>query len=173
MNTTTKTNPIKIHSMTDLITNSSTVIYTYSDRSPKALKEMIDEVFSVLGVDQKCDDVFTISVAKDSAELDLDACVDWAVDNSDMSGVPEVFSGDDEDVWYHTMSDFLDDIGDGKMEKPKWFVNMEEGLEEESYDSYPPETTLKVIAKDPKYEKLAELVVKFLYSTNHEATRDG
>ncbi len=164
---------IKIHSLTDLITNSSTVIYTYSDRSPKALGEMIDEVFSVLGVDQKCDDVFTISVVKDNYELDLDACVDWATENEGKFGIPAVFSDDDDDAWYKAMDDIIDDVLGGKMEKPEWFVKMEEELEEENCYGYPPETTLKVVAKDPKYEKLAELVVKFLYSTDHEATRDG
>ena len=51
---------LPLHSLTDLITNSSTVIYTYSDNSEKALREMIDEIFHVLGVKKKCDDVFTV-----------------------------------------------------------------------------------------------------------------
>jgi hypothetical protein len=48
---------IKFHSLTDIITNSSTTIYTYSDKSSKACKEMVDEIFETLGIDKSCDDV--------------------------------------------------------------------------------------------------------------------
>lgn len=48
---------IKIHSATDLITNSSTVIFTYSDSSPDALKEMINEFFKAFNINKQCDDI--------------------------------------------------------------------------------------------------------------------
>ena len=49
----------------------------------------------------------------------------------------------------------------------------EKSFKDQSYDNLPPDTTMCVKAKDPKYEKLADLVVKFLYSTDHEGTRGG
>ncbi|MFA5154170.1 MAG: hypothetical protein WC554_16590 [Clostridia bacterium] len=53
---------INLHSIIDLITNSSTEIYTYSSGSVAACKEMIDEFFKVTGVNKTCDDVFELSV---------------------------------------------------------------------------------------------------------------
>ena len=62
---------INLHSIIDLITNSSTEIYTYSDGSLAACKEMIDEFFKVMGIDKTCDDVFELSI-------DTDEPNDWS-----------------------------------------------------------------------------------------------
>ena len=56
---------IVIHSATDRITNSSTVIYTDSSDSPAAFEEMVDEMFDTFGVKERCADVFTIEVVKE------------------------------------------------------------------------------------------------------------
>jgi len=163
---------IILHSLTDLITNSSTVIYTYSDSSPKALCEMIDEIFKVLGVEQKCEDIFTIYITKDTSDYS-----DWICDRGADEDNPDGIQGVPKELMdYKTSGKAMDklvaDITSGKVKKPDWFVEMEEELVN-GYDDYPPETTMCVEAKDPKYENLAKLVVKFLYSTGHEATRDG
>lgn len=62
------------------------------------------------------------------------------------------------------------DVTTGKIEKPEWFVKAEQ---HENYDCFTPDTSLYIIAKEKEYESLAALIVKFLYSTYHEATRDG
>jgi len=53
---------IKLHSLIDLITNSSTEIYTYSSASIEACKNMVDEFFKMTGVNKTCDDVFELSL---------------------------------------------------------------------------------------------------------------
>ncbi len=53
---------INLHSIIDLITNSSTEIYTFSGGSISACKEMVDEFFKALGIDKTCDDVFELSL---------------------------------------------------------------------------------------------------------------
>lgn len=40
---------LKIHSGVDLITNSSTVIFTYSEGSLSALKDLVDEMLKTFG----------------------------------------------------------------------------------------------------------------------------
>lgn len=44
---------IKIHSITDLITNSSTTIYTLSDASKDAAIDMINSFFQAFGINLK------------------------------------------------------------------------------------------------------------------------
>jgi len=63
---------IAVHSMVDVITNSSTVIYTWTngDKSIAVAKEMIDYILSVAGSDKKAEDLFefTIDYTEDALE---------------------------------------------------------------------------------------------------------
>ncbi len=156
---------VNIHSMTDLITNSSTVIYTYSDRSKPVLEELVNEILVLIGSDKKCSDVFNIVVMFN----ETDVYFQWVDLHPDE--IPEEFiensrAGEKFNV-------LLDDICSGKVERPEWFVEMEKQIADGYRYDYSPDTSLCVTAKDPKFENLAKLVVKFLYSTSHEATRDG
>lgn len=150
---------IPIHSVTDLITNSSTTIFTYSEGSEPAVIEMINELFESFGIDKKCEDVFDTVVLADEYQY-----------SSYLEGLDE----DDElaqkfkDI---DINEFVEEVRQGKAEKPDWFKTVEEL--EDSWSYYTPDTYLHLIPKDKKYEKLAEKVIDFLYSTNHEATRDG
>ena len=162
---------IKIHSTTDIITNSSETIFTYSDNSPKMLEKMIDEIFKVLGVDHKCNDIFRMTVMLEDYTCWFD-CQDDE-DESDVKLPPE-FKGADYHTRYKLLNAVVDDICSGKIKKPAWLKKMEEEIaqKQEEY-SYPPSTVMHVVAKDPKWDGLADLVVKFLYSTQHEACREG
>ena len=51
-----KTLKFKIHSFIDLITNSST------ENSVEPLKEMINEMFKICGIEKTCDDVLVIEL---------------------------------------------------------------------------------------------------------------
>jgi len=62
------------------------------------------------------------------------------------------------------------DVIAGKIPKPEWFNEAEDT--EYSYDNYLPSTNLYLIPKDEKYRNLGKSIVKFLYSTDHEATQD-
>jgi hypothetical protein len=171
---------IHFHSITDLITNSSTVIYTYSGASVQACKDMVDEIFNSLGVDKKCDDVFILTVLSDD-----DVYEEWIDNNEDDEEDDEEDDGEDEEDDGEddgtdeiednacgvgiNIKELTNDIIHGRAEKPEWMKSAEDN----NCDGYPNDTTLHIVAKDPKFEKLAKLVVDFLYSTDHEATRDG
>ena len=151
---------IKLHSFTDLITNSSTVIFTYSDGSEVALKEMVEEFFKSFGVDKKFDEVFkTVVLCEDSYRYS------------------EYFDGMDAEDWPEGVDENTDidqlfkNVATGKVEKPEWFKIVEE--DESSYDYFAPSTTLYIIPLSPEFAPLASAIDGFLYSTNHEATRDG
>lgn len=158
---------IKLHSITDLITNSSTTIYTYSENSIDALKELVDEFFKSFNIDKKCDDIFQISLEKNDESF-LDDCIDWldsASDDNVLYKIPKKFLN--EETCEEELANLIKSIKSGAVQKPKWFKIMEEEIEENR--SLPAETFIKIQVKDKKYEKLAKLIFDFLYSTNHEA----
>ena len=57
-----KTLKFKIHSFIDLITNSSTEIFADYSNSVEPLKEMINEMFKICGIEKTCDDVLVIEL---------------------------------------------------------------------------------------------------------------
>jgi hypothetical protein len=155
---------IKLHSMTDLITNSSTVIYTYSEASKEACEKMIDAIFETFGIDKKCSDVFTLSISTN----DID---EYICESDPDDDTPEDMLNDDECFNSDKVSKLLDDIESGAVEQPEWLTKKIERIS--NGRDYPLETTLIITPKDEKYNKMAKLVSSFLYSPNHEATRDG
>ena len=75
---------VKIHSMVDVITNSSTVIYTYQD-SVKEAKELVQEVLSLSGIpDMTPDDVFYYGVFCDD-DIYCDCVSDHISDNDEWA----------------------------------------------------------------------------------------
>jgi hypothetical protein len=158
---------LQLHSMTDLITNSSTVIYTYSDASLDACKDMINEIFKTFGIDKTCDDVFRLSV-----ELEDSDPYYSAISNLDEGELPEELNGWSTMNWEkqgEALESFLQKVRGDTALKPQWMKDAEKG---DGYDSAPA-TDLNIEPKAPEYEKLAELVRAFLYSTNHEAVYNG
>jgi hypothetical protein len=169
---------IHFHSITDIITNSSTTLFTYSDASPQACEEMIDEIFKTFGIDKKCSDVFRLTVLaedayiydewKDRHEEDDDDDLDEDEDEDDEEFDDEIEEEEEEEEEEEGDVDkLMQDIIQGRSEKPSW---MTEAEQEEDGDGYAPNTTLYIVAKSPEFEKLAELIVNFLYSTRHTAT---
>lgn len=143
-----KTIKIKIHSTVDLITNSSTVIFTYSEGAIKEVKEVIDEVLKLQGIDKRADDLFYI-----------DTFLDKTCNYKKQEDFPE--NGDIDEI--------INDVLIGKIDRPKW---MNDAEEDESWNGYRGDTMLYIKPKESKYEGLAQKLISFLYSTNHEATRD-
>jgi hypothetical protein len=135
---------IPIHSQTEVITNSSTTIYTYSDRSPDACREMIDEIFKTFGINKKCDDVFNLVVL-----LNNDEYYEHWIDNQGHET-----EGD--------LGELIDKIRTGKASKPKWMSDAEKKRE------WGGGSTLTITAKSPEYEDVAKRIHKFLYSTTSE-----
>jgi hypothetical protein len=154
---------VKIHSVIDLMTNSSTTVYTYSDHSAKAFEELADEILKTMGLTERCHDIFNVSV-----QVDQDGLADYISDQiyDDPEGVPEEYR---IQPYWKTIQLLQDDIRAGKVEKPDWYKSFEEQYSEhENYSGYTPQTFLEVSAKDPKYDGIAKLMVDFLYSTSHE-----
>ena len=161
---------LRTHSFTDLITNSSTTIYTYSDNSLEVCREMIDEFFRALDIDKKCDDVFNLVVTfsdedmyeelleGDEEDEDEDED-DEDEDDESLEEDEEEDEDDDEDT-----KTVVQEVREGKRDKPQWMIGVEEFAKD--LDD-PPETSLYVSAKRPQFEKLAKLLTDFLYSTDH------
>jgi hypothetical protein len=175
---------ILLHSITDLITNSSTTIYTYSERSLEPCKEMINVMLKMFGSDKTCDDIFELSVELDTPN-DLYYSVAWRCDEKQLptelrtlvKDVKDRFAKKDVSSFEDfreklktTVDNIIDQYKKGLIEKPYFLREIEDiGF----YDSPRQETTLRITPKDPKYQELAEKFVKFLYSTDHESHYDG
>lgn len=65
---------VDIHSMVDVITNSSTVIYTWATGGTNQVKELINAILKASGSDKTSDDLFTIEerMTEDGMERVLD-----------------------------------------------------------------------------------------------------
>ena len=155
---------IKPHSVVDVITNSSTVIYTYSDNCVTPIKEMINEFIKVFmpDSDKTADDMFFIGVF-----CDVDRYFEYDYDET-----PEAIAVIN-DLPYEEQGAAFDklllSILKGETKRPDW---MEEVEGYEDYSGYAYETTLHIETKDAKYNKIAGLIHKTLYSTDHEASYD-
>lgn len=144
-----KTFKIQIHSIVDLITNSSTVIFTYSQGSIKAVKELVNEMLKLFNENVTFDDIFYVNIFlndKYMYEEDENCPIDTDIDL------------------------LLDDILTEKIEKPEWMINIENTQDGFGYEY---SNSLYLKAKDEKYKELAEKLIKYLYSTHHEACQDG
>jgi hypothetical protein len=133
---------LKIHSGVDLITNSSTTIFTYSNGSVEPLKNLINEMLKVFGKTETFDDIFHVELFCDE---------DYYLDHS----------GEEAPDNYDELEKLKKSILRGEIEKPKWMKDIDED-EETS-------TSIELGVKDDKYKELAEKLVEFLYSTDHEA----
>jgi hypothetical protein len=131
---------IPVHSITDLITNSSTTIYTYSDRSEKALREMINEVLSVLRTGKRCEDLFHLSITLDG---DYEY-TDW-LECLEDDDVPEGLKGLEGKKLEKVVKEAIEAVKAGG-DKPAW---MKEAEEYENGDGFRKGTTLNIVPKLP------------------------
>lgn len=138
---------IKIHSVVDLITNSSTEIFSYYGNSILPCKEMINEFIKAFGIKNKtCDDIFYISTF---CEGDVYA---------------EFIRDEQNDITQQEdIETMIESILIGEVEKPEWMKKCEGIYENIFY----------IKAKDEKHKKLANYIEKFLYSSEHDASYDG
>ena len=190
---TTETYAVDIHSQTDLITNSSTTIFTFSDDSPKALKEMVDEFFKAFGIKHKCEDIFSMVVLPGYIDdLIVDRIMNICeIDESEDPDEVDIPLYDEEDSGYEpkkeietdipkkyrnkktmnkALGSLIKNIKAGKEEAPDWFSKIVKDMS--NRDDYNGGTTLYITAKDPKHNKLAKAVSNFLYSTEAEECCD-
>lgn len=148
---------VQVHSITDLITNSSTVIYTYSDESVAAFEALIDEVLKVLGRTEKCADLFRVALRPD----DYYSFASWL---RDQDNAPDFSLG------ACRLNERLEALGEDPSPPPLFEIWCAKFLDSEDYKR---PNTLVILPRAPEYAKLAELAVKFLYSTDHESCCNG
>ena len=144
---------LKIHSSVDVITNSSTVIFTYQHSTTQA-KELVAEIIKLSDTpDLTPDDVFYFG----------EFCHEDVY--NDYKENYEV------DITREGVKNLIDSVLMGEIDKPDWMKEIEES--ENYYDYYSPDLYLHIKPKDDKYKPLADKLISFLNSPSHEATRDG
>lgn len=156
---------IKLHSVVDLITNSSTVIFTYQD-SVTETKALVSEILKLSGdAESSPDDVFWYGVFCESDEylerLREIEDVPERGNNPHEYGTPsyKLFEKEEED-W---LNDLQLSIMKGEIEQPEWMTEIEGG-----YDDMPLPTYLHLVAKEQKYEVLSDKIRELLGSVYSE-----
>jgi hypothetical protein len=147
-----------IHSIVDVITNSSTVIYTWQDSISEA-KELLQEVLKLSGVEKNVDDLFCFGVFlsdnDDYAEMLNDASPD------EISEFPA-----DWPEGYEAQDDYLESLKErvmkGETVKPRWMDDLEKG---DGYD-FALSTSLHIISKKETYKPIIDKMIRFLNSPN-------
>jgi hypothetical protein len=163
---------IKFHSIVDVITNSSTTIFTYQNSVSEA-KELVAEVLRIAGVTDKTpDDIFYYGVF-----CDMDTYFDYASDNEDptFDNMPELkgaykseereASKSVRDEWVNS---WLLSIVKGDIERPEFME-----LAEDAGDYWAPSSYLLLCPKDDKYKDLGEKIKRLLSSVDADGGRDG
>lgn len=154
-----------IHSVVDVITNSSTTIYSYYNGCVGPAKEMIEAFAKGMGSDLKADDMFFIGVfAEDNYTYTEGGDQGLWEDGED----DDPFKGVTED-WDDFVDNIIEKILKGEMEKPEWMTKCES---HENYNGLYPSTSLRIHPKSPEFKAIGEAMMKFLDSTKEEACYD-
>lgn len=157
---------IAIHSSVSLITNSSTEIFTDERATELACKEMVEEYRKAFGIEESFDSMFHCGVMLSTDRIS--EVLEWQEED------PSVF-GLTLDEWDAIVVDeVVEDVVSGKIEKPDWLKKVEQIAFEESDNNYNYEgystCSFYLVAKDEKWQGLAESMKKFLHSPTSYAT---
>lgn len=80
---------LKLHSIVDVITNSSTVIYTYQD-SIEESKELLQEILNIANIEKSVDDLFYIDTFLEDISIyieNMERCADNYVDDIEFNEI--------------------------------------------------------------------------------------
>jgi len=150
---------IYLHSSVDLITNSSTVIFTYSEGSLGSVKELVNEMLKVFGYEGKTFDDFFY------AETFIEDDYNYSKERCGF-GFPKGIK--DEKTF---IKEIKLKVLKGEIEKPEWMINAEEY--DGYYDGFNFPTVLEILPKSEEYAELANKLLNYLYSTEHDGTRNS
>lgn len=161
---------IKLHSFVDVITNSSTVIYTNYNGCIGTIKSLVEEIFKIYNVDKTFDEVFTVythpeqDVLYDYISDNIDDLMEEAKENG------EQLPPDINDLDYRETRNVLDAAVEDiiKQPAPNWYTRCCDYLDDRYSGN-----EIVLTAKDAQYEKLAELIIKTIDSADHDAQYDG
>jgi hypothetical protein len=156
-----------IHSVVDLITNSSTTIYTYQNSIHEA-KELVQEVLNISGIKDKTpDDIFYYGVWCDDDQ--------YLEKIDDVEDAPKVTAKWDTDEGKQQrkeqrkwLSDLQISIMKGETKYPDWMSEAET-----NGDYYDPDSYLCLIVKDEIYSGLADKIKALINSVDADGGRDG
>lgn len=169
-----KTIKINIHSVVDVITNSSTTIFTYQNSIEQA-KELIQEMLNLCGIKDKTpDDLFYYGVFCDD-DCYLEYINDRDDDDDDIEDVVTVDAKYDtpeyeeqtkkQEKW---LENLLISIAKEEIEEPDWMDSASTSCSDSEKDTY-----LNLIPKDDKYKNFADKIQKLLGSVSADGGRDG
>ena len=148
---------LKIHSIVDVITNSSTVIYTYQNSTSEA-KDLVNEMIKLSGAtDKTADDIFYYGVFCDDDQYFED------------TNLPEDCPTDskEQEVWFENLKL---SIMKGEIDQPEW---MNEAEKASGWGDWDPDSYLCLIPKNEKYKEFGEKIKALLGSISADGGRDG
>jgi len=145
---------IKIHSVVDIITNSSTVIYTWHDDCVQPVKEMITEFLKVFDIDKKVEDLFYVGVF---------------LEDTFMYDEVQEMMDDPIELSTEIIEDTMKKVISGEIERPNWMVQADNY---ENYNGMTYSTAIYIEAKDPKYKALGDKIKKIIYAVEAEECPD-
>lgn len=142
---------LKIHSTVDVITNSSTVIYTMATKQTiNAAKTLINSILQLAESDLTEDALFDFSI-----ELDEDDVKNWRRDRLDNDG----FDGDHDEL-----TEYYQSIVNGETDKPDWWDDYKG--HHDLYDEY-------LIVKPKVENELTTMIAKTLEGFLHTYVMEG
>jgi hypothetical protein len=140
-----------LHSIVDVITNSSTVIYTIQ-KDTEVVKQLVAEVLELMGrTDLTPDDVFTYNTSVDDY---------YYVDRAYDEELPEDIYDEEGIINDHKLENYVEKFLSGEIEKPEWAKNIENSSEMSVYMSLTP--------KSEEFAKLGQRIISVLNSTDYE-----
>jgi len=152
---------IPVHSMIDLITNSSTEIFVDCTGSVQPAKDLLQELLKLNGSDKTVDEVFDVTLEVDRYNLEI--YIEYNLE-------------DDDDEWERLTKEYKIHEGkyeDTQKELKRLVQDYLDGKVEIDIDSYHVQKFLKVTSKDKKYNHLLKLLDKFLNSPHYYEYNTG
>lgn len=145
---------LRIHSMVDVITNSSSVTYvTAGEGSITKVKELINSLLSFSGSDKKADDLFDFKLS---------------IDEERLEELRKDKLADEEALDWDEVDDTYVQIEKGEREKPEWWDTC--GQNEEDIDTYIRVTT-KI--EDKNLKDCAKILSSLEGLFSYESSYDG
>lgn len=167
---------LKLHSVVDVITNSSTVIYTYQDGSVDPAKALVNEVLKLQGItDKTADDIFYYGVFCDDEQY-FEILNEKGRDNQPEDyprvtgsyGTPERTEADAlRQKWF---DDIVLKVMKGEMARPEWMSDAESA---HGWSEWAPDSYLVLVTKDETYTALGNKIKALLNSVSADGGRDG
>ena len=151
---------LRIHSLVDVITNSSTTIYTWQDGSVEPCKELVNAFCQMAGLDKTCDDMFYVySICDEEHYMESDGLTDELLSISDWKEQSKAFK------------EYVLDIVKSKKTWPQWMIDVESKENNDSYNV--PDSYFCIIPKSDEYAILGKRIDSFLNSAQYEGGYNG